>query len=223
MVLALTEKPRIGIIALGLAAYWPQFEGMRDGVLRHHETLKALVDAERVDIGLVDTIDGARAAAERLAAADVDIIFAHLTTYATSEPLLLAIASTDVPVVLLNVQSVKKLEVSKVETIGDWLGVAISCAALPEMTASLQRCGRRFDVVTGHLEDDPVLAERIGQWIDAASVRRTVRTRSFGLFGRPYPGMTDLYVDETAFFAKFGRLHQAPQLGRYRCQRPGGG
>ena len=202
----LKTKPRVGVMAFGLAAYWPQFEGMRDGVLSHHERLLGLIgdDAEVTSIGLVDTIDRAREAAKALAAAEVDVILAHLTTYATSEPLMLAVASTDVPVVLLNVQSVRKLDVSKVEKIGDWLGVAISCAALPEMTASLRRARKRFQVVTGHLEGDVELAKSLTAWIDAASVRRTLRTRSFGLFGRPYPGMTDLYLDETAFFSKFG-------------------
>lgn len=204
--MALKTKPRIGTMALGLAAYWPQFAGMREGVIDHHHKLLDLVGqgAERIEVGLVDSIEGARQAATRFAAADVDIIFVHLTTYATSEPLMLAVISTDVPVVLFNVQSIKKLDIRKVGTIGDWLGAAISCAALPEMTASLKRAGKRFDMVTGHLDGDPELEASIAQWIDAASVRRTVRTRSFGLFGRPYPGMTDLYLDETAFFAKFG-------------------
>lgn len=204
--MALAAKPRVGVMALGLQAYWPQFDGMRAAILRHHERLLELIGegADRTELGLVDTIDGAREAARKLAAADVDVIFAHLTTYATSEPLMLAVASTGVPVVLLNVQSVRALDVSKVETIGDWLGVAISCAALPEMTASLRRAGKRFDIVTGHLDGDAELAARLAQWLDAASVRATVRTRSFGLLGRPYPGMTDLYLDETAFFSRFG-------------------
>ncbi len=204
--MALTAKPRIGVMAVGLAAYWPQFAGMREAVLGHHSELSDLIGdgAERVELGLVDTIDGARAAAASLAASDVDIVFVHLTTYATSEPLLLAIASVDVPIVLLNVQSVRKLDVANVRTIGDWLGVAISCAALPEMTAALGRIGKRFDVVTGHLHGDADLAKQLASWRDAASIRRTLRTRSVGLFGRPYPGMTDLNVDETAFFATFG-------------------
>lgn len=204
--MALKTRPRIGVLALGLAAYWPQFAGMREGILSHHARLLELFggDADLVELGLVDSIDGAREAAAKLAAGDVDVIFAHLTTYATSEPLLIAVASTDVPVVLLNVQSVKKLDVAKVQSIGDWLGVAISCAALPEMTASLRRTNKRFDVVTGHLEGDAELAGSVTRWVDAASVRRTLRTKGFGLFGRPYPGMTDLYLDETAFFAKFG-------------------
>lgn len=204
--MALKTKPRIGILAVGLAAYWPQFSGMREAVLGHHAALLNLIGdgAERVELGLVDTVDGARAAAASLAASDVDAVFVHLTTYATSEPLLLAVASTNVPVVLLNVQSVRKLDVGGVRTIGDWLGVAISCAALPEMTASLRRIGRRFDVVTGHLDGDDELAKHLSSWVDACSVRRMLRTKSFGLFGRPYPGMTDLYIDETAFFDAFG-------------------
>ena len=204
--MALKARPRIGILAVGLAAYWPQFAGMREAVLGHHARLLNVIGdrAERIEIGLVDTIEGARAAAARLAASDVDIVFVHLTTYATSEPLLIAVSELDVPIVLLNVQSVRKLDMAKVHGIGDWLGVAISCAALPEMTASLRRIGKRFDIVTGHLDGDAVMAGELSSWLDAASIRRTLRTSSFGLFGRPYPGMTDLSIDETAFLAAFG-------------------
>ncbi len=199
-------QPRIGIMALGLAAYWPQFDGIRERLLGHYGEVRAKFAglAELTDAGLVDSIDAARRAAQSFRAADVDLIVCHITTYATSEPMLLAVAGLDVPVLLLNVQSVKRLDPASVFGIADWLGTAISCAALPEMTATLLRTGRRYDIVTGHLDGDAVVDRDIAGWCRVASVRRLLRTKALGLLGRPYPGMTDLYADETAVFAQLG-------------------
>jgi L-arabinose isomerase len=193
-------------LAVGLAAYWPQFEGMRDRLLGHYSAILAKFGGrhEIVDAGLVDTIEAARAAAQTFRARDVDVVFCHLTTYATSEPLMVAVRELDVAVILLNVQSVPTLDLSKVKGIGDWLGAAISCAALPEMTNALMRAGKRFGIITGYLQGDALVETEMAGWCRTASVRRVLRETSLGLLGRPYPGMMDLAIDETALFTDFG-------------------
>ncbi len=199
-------KPRIGVLAQGLAAYWPQFIGMREKLLGHYRTLLGKFGDEvtLVDAGLVDSIETAREANQLFRAHDVDVVFVHLATYANSEPLLITLAGISVPVVLLNVQSVVALDVSNAKEIGDWLGVAVGCAGLPEATAMLQRTGKRFDLITGYLAGDVVVDRKIGEWCRAATLRRQLRTKCFGLLGRPYAGMTDLYIDEIALFSRFG-------------------
>jgi L-arabinose isomerase len=199
-------RPRVGLMAVGLAAYWPQFTEMKNGVLEHHARMreKLVPFSEIIDAGLVDSIEAARKCGESFKAADVDLVFCHLTTYATSEPLLLVVRELYVPVVLLNVQSVPALNLQEVHSIEGWLGVGCTCAGLPEMTASLIRLGKRFDVITGFLVGDLSVDTRISQWCAVASIRRRLRTTTFGLLGRPYPGMTDLYLDETGFFGHFG-------------------
>jgi L-arabinose isomerase len=199
-------QPRIGLMAVGLAAYWPQFTKMRSGVLEHHARMreKFVRLSEIVDGGLVDSIEAARKCGAAFQAADVDLVFCHLTTYATSEPLVLAVRELDVPVIFLNVQSVNALEVGRVDSIESWLGIGCTCAGLPEMTTSMIRLGKRFDVITGFLNGDLNVDLRINQWCDVATIRRRLRTSTFGLLGRPYAGMTDLYLDETGFFSRFG-------------------
>jgi L-arabinose isomerase len=197
---------RVGVLAVGLAAYWPQFDGIRERVLAHFAAILAKFEGQHeiVDKGLVDTIEAARAAAQAFRARDVDVVFCHLTTYATSEPLMIAVRDLDVPIILLNVQSVPTLDVSKTKEIGDWLGAAISCAALPEMTNTLMRAGKRIGIVTGYLHGDASVDAEMATWCRTASIRRVLREASLGLLGRPYPGMMDLAVDETALFADFG-------------------
>lgn len=200
-------KPRIGTMAIGLAAYWSQFPGMREELVDHHDQLLKKFDAaacELVSAGMVDTAASARKAGELFKGKDVDVVFCQITTYANSETLAPAIRELDVPVVLLNVQSVKALDMSKVKTIKDWLGVGITCAALPEMTAVLKRLGKRFDMITGYLHGDETVDREIHVWCKAAAVKRRLNTQNMALFGRPFPGMMDLNVDETNLFKKFG-------------------
>jgi L-arabinose isomerase len=206
MPMDLKYRPRIGLMAVGLAAYWPQFTEMKSGVLEHHARMreKFVPFSEIVDGGLVDSIEAARKCGEAFQAADVDLVFCHLTTYATSEPLVLVVRELNVPVVFLNVQSVKALDLERVRAIENWLGIGCTCAGLPEMTASMIRLGKRFDVITGFLTGDSEVDFRISQWCAVAAVRRRLRTSTFGLLGRPYAGMTDLYLDETGFFGRFG-------------------
>jgi L-arabinose isomerase len=206
MLKELNCRPRVGLMAVGLAAYWPQFTGMKNGVLGHHAQMreKLVPLSEIVEGGLVDSIQAGRKCAEVFQAADVDLIFCHLTTYATSEPLILVVHQLDVPVVFLNVQSVQALEVEQVHSIESWLGVGCTCAGLPEMTASMIRLGKRFDVITGFLNGDSEVDAHLSRWCAVAAIRRRLRTTTFGLLGRPYAGMTDLYLDETGFFGHFG-------------------
>lgn len=200
-------KPRVGIMAVGLAAYWPQFPNMCDYLLAHHHHLLNKIPAkecELVSVGMIDTVEASILAGKHFKEKDVDLVFCQITTYSASETLLPAIKELDVPVILLNIQSVKALDMVKVTTIKEWLGAGITCAALPEMTAVLKRLGKRFDIITGYLHDDPLVDEMITNWCKTAAVKRLLKSKNFGLLGRPYPGMMDLNIDETNFFNKFG-------------------
>lgn len=198
--------PRIGLMAIGLGNYWPQFPGMRHGVVAAHARLAKLFEGagEVVAAGLVDTADASHQAGLLFAEKQVDVVFCHLTTYATSETLLPAVRALDVPIVLLNVQPVRALDMDKVKGIADWLGVACTCAALPEMTAVLVRLGKRFDTITGHLDGDEILNAEIRSWCALAGLRRRLRSGTMALLGRPFAGMMDLNLDETNVFRRFG-------------------
>jgi L-arabinose isomerase len=199
-------KPRAGLMAVGLGSYWPQFPGMRDGVLSAHKRVASLIEehAEIVPAGLIDSATRARQAGELFRGSQVDMVFCHLSTYANSETLLPAVVDLDVPVVLLNVQPVRALEFEKVTRIEEWLGVACTCAALPEMTAALIRLKKRFSTVTGHLQQDQELIDRLREWCVIGGIRRRLHSQSMALLGRPFAGMMDLHLDETHLFKTLG-------------------
>lgn len=197
---------KIGVFAIGLEAYWPQFSGMKECLMEQHQRLlRKFSTRDIVSLGMVDNPARAREAGLRFQAEDVDIVFCHLTTYASSESLLPVVrALGNVTLVLLNVQSVPALDLDRTLSIDDWLGKGCSCAGLPEMTAVLLRFEHPFAIVSGHLESDVILDERIGQWCAAADAIRRLKSGNIGILGRPYPGMMDLNVDETQIFRTFG-------------------
>lgn len=199
-------KPKIGFMTIGLDAYWVQFAGIRDDIISYHNRLaeKFKDKGSLVDAGLVDTVQASVEAGTLFRFKDVDIVFCHTATYSPSANLLPAIKDLDVPIVFLNVQCVKSLDIDAVSTIGEWLGNGFTCACVPEMVAVCRRAGKRHDVITGYLEGDSLVDKEIKQWCLAAGVRSRLRNTGVALLGRPYPGMMDLYIDETNLFQKLG-------------------
>ena len=73
------------------------------------------------------------------------------------------------------------------------------------MVADLERAGKRHAVITGVVEGgDDYVATEIAQWCKAAQVRRRFRYTNIAQIGRPYPGMMDLYIDETNLYNRMG-------------------
>src|SRR5207247_8103571 len=112
-------RPRVGIFGIGLAAYWPQFEGLRErleGYQRGIETRLEAMGAEVVSAGLVDTAQAARQAGATLAAARVDLVMLYTATYATSSQVLPVVQVIDAPVVILNLQPTRTLDYEAMTT-----------------------------------------------------------------------------------------------------------
>src|SRR3954465_11966990 len=100
-------RARVGVFGIGLEAYWPQFEGLRErieGYQRRVEQRVGELGGEVIGAGLVDSAQKARAAGDRFAAAQVDVVLCHAVTYATSSQVLPALQAAGVPVVLLALQ-----------------------------------------------------------------------------------------------------------------------
>jgi L-arabinose isomerase len=55
---AARDRPRVGLLGIGLAAYWPQFEGLHERLLGYQRDVEqrlSALGAEIVSAGLVDT------------------------------------------------------------------------------------------------------------------------------------------------------------------------
>jgi L-arabinose isomerase len=198
------RRPKVGLVAGGLGAYWPQFPGLlpqlQRSAARVSERMAAL-DCDVVDVGFVsDAQDGDRAA-EQLRVAGCDLIVGFLTTYLTASMLLPVAQRSGAPVLIINLQPTEVMDHTTFDT-GQWLAYCGACP-LPEMANTFLRAGIDFRSVSGYVEDERAWT-KIAQWIKAAGIRSTMRHGRHGLMGHLYPGMLDVSTDLTLVPVNFG-------------------
>jgi L-arabinose isomerase len=214
---------KIGLFSIGLAAYWPQFPGLRERLEGYGafvgERLRGL-GAEVVDAGLVDDQPGAAAAGERFIHEDVDLVVCYVTTYATSSQVLPAVQRVKRPVLILNLQPTAQLNYAKTGT-GEWLANCQACS-VPEIACAFERCGIDFHTVSGLLgleqQTPDALADevtahhpaaarawgQVGEWLNAVRAQRALAGSRVGFLGHTYPGMLDMYSDYTQVTGQTG-------------------
>ena len=195
---------RIGLVAGGLGAYWPQFPNLLPQLQQSTKYVTerfTQMNAEVIDAGFVSDVQDANAAAEKLRVGDCDLIVMFLTTYLTSSMVLPIAQRTGTPVLVINLQPTEKMDHASFGT-GEWLAYCGQCA-VPEVANVFRRAHIEFRTVTGWLREDRAW-ERITQWVNAASVRATLRGARAGLMGHLYPGMLDVSTDLTLVSTQFG-------------------
>ena len=198
-------KPRIGVFGIGLAAYWPQFPGLKErleGYQRQVEDRLTGFGAEVVSAGLVDSAPSAREAGALLARADTDLLVCYVGTYATSSQVLPVVQKTGFPVLVLNLQPTAALDYENTDT-SEWLANCSTCC-VPEISNAFTRARIDFHVVSGVLNGDDDPWREIGQWCRAAGVARALRSARIGFLGHTYPGMLDMYSDFTTIHGELG-------------------
>ena len=204
---------RIGLFGIGLDTYWPQFKGLKPRLEGYVRTVQKKLErpgVEVVNLGLIDNPVKALEAGHAFRAADVDVLFLHVTTYALSSTVLPVVQRAKVPVILLNLQPEAALDYKKFNAMGDrtamtgdWLAYCAACP-VPEIANVFTRAGIDFHQVTGVLEDDPVCWNEVDAWIEAARVAHAMFHNRLGLMGHYYGGMLDIYSDTTLQCATFG-------------------
>lgn len=204
---------RIGLFGIGLEAYWPQFEGLKErleGYIRVVAEHLERPDIELVNLGLIDSPEKAMRAGHDFRRADVDVIFLHVTTYALSSTVLPVVQRARVPVIILNLQPRAAIDYANFNRLGDrtrmtgeWLAHCGACP-VPEIANAFKRTGVDFHQVTGVLDADSEVWAELAEWIDAARVAHTMSHNRLGLMGHYYNGMLDIYTDITRQLATFG-------------------
>ena len=199
-------KAKVGVFSIALGAYLPQFPQLVPEFEGQYEAFKKTLPTtvDIIDGGMITTKEQAQATGDKFRAEDVDLVILQMLTYATSYNVLPVVRDLNVPVVVVNVQ--KKAQPDYANTdIPIWLGELYACGAPGEVVADLNRAGKRHAVITGVVEGgDPEVAEQLEQWCTAAQVRRRLRRTNIAQIGRPYPGMMDLYIDETNLYNRMG-------------------
>lgn len=199
---------RIGIFAVAHNTYFYQFEGLYEKLMGYHKDFQELVrenQVEVLDFGMVDTSEKAYAVAEQLQAANVDIIFCNMITYATSSVFAPIIREVNRPVVLVALQPRAALDYTKANTVMQLENDNI--CSVPEFTGVAARLGRKIhDCIIGTLYNDAEAKAEIAKWCNIAKVLHDLKGARLGLMGHTMEAMYDMHADPTAISAAFG-LH----------------
>lgn len=198
--------PRIGVFGVGYFKYWAQFEGLLDDLLEKQKVFISKLDhdvVEVVDFGMVDDAESAYELVPRLKAADLDLIFCDMLTYATSATFGVIIKNIEVPIVLVALQPDKAMDYSKASTYMQLYNDDV--CSLPEFTGVAVRMGKRIpDTIIGTLHDDPQSEREIEEYCRIAKVLHGLKTARIGHIGHPIEAMLDMHTDSTMLTAHFG-------------------
>ena len=205
------KKPRtarIATFAVVHEVYFEQFEGLYENLLKYHndfiEILKSN-DVEVVDYGIVGNNEKAYETADKIKGDGIDVIMCNMITYATSSVFAPIIRDCNIPMVLVALQPLSKLDYSKASTFMQLENDNI--CSVPEFTGVAIRLGKKInDVIIGTLYNDKEAEKEITKWCDIAKVLHDLKGARMGLMGHTMEAMYDMHADPTALSAAFG-LH----------------
>jgi len=199
----MSTKPKIGVLTTALLEdAYNKTAHMRPAATRAAEKLAKVFEeyGTVVHPGLVEDENQAAAAARQFNAEQVDIIVAAEIAYTKGIVPARCFIETTAPVLVWNTQQISRLG----EQDGfDVIMLNSGMAGLPELTAVLLRTGRDYSVVTSQL-DDPEGRNKLAPTLQAAGIRRRLRSAKVGLVGHPFEGMTDLMFDALSFHQDIG-------------------
>ena len=202
------RNAKIGIFAVAHVTYWAQFEGLEQNIMGFHYDFCRMVeknDVEVVDFGMIDSNEKAYAAVPKILAAEVDILFCNMVTYATSSVFAPIIKEVNKPMVLVALQPRAALDYTKANTFMQLENDNI--CSVPEFTGVAIRLGKKInDVIIGCLYDDAEAEKKVAEWCDIAKVLHDLKGARMGLMGHTMEAMYDMHSDPTALSATFG-LH----------------
>ncbi len=202
------RNARIGIFAVAHATYWGQFEGLYDSIMGFHKDFCDQVkenDVEVIDFGMIDDSEKAYAAVPEILAANVDVLFCNMVTYATSSVFAPIAKEVNKPMVLVALQPRAALDYTKASTFMQLENDNI--CSVPEFTGVAIRLGKKVDdVIIGSLYNDKEAQAEVSKWCDIAKVLHDLKGARMGLMGHTMEAMYDMHADPTAISAAFG-LH----------------
>lgn len=197
---------RVGLLSVGHHVYWDQFPGLLDELLGKTEVLRRRIEGhglEIVDFGMLDQAESAYAALPKIQAADLDLLFVDMVTYATSSTFGVLARSLDLPIVLVALQPLAAMDYPRGSTYMQLCNDDL--CSVPEFTGVAIRMGRPAPpLILGTLHDDPAAEAELAEWCAIARVLHDLRRARIGHMGHVLEAMLDMHTDPTAVTAAFG-------------------
>ena len=202
---------RVGLLGVGHHTYWRQFPGLQEEMFRKFEALAARLRDHAVEVvpfGLIDEAEGAYAVVPRILAADLDILFIDMLTYATSATWGVLAREIATPMVLVALQPLAAMDYPNGSTFMQLCNDDF--CAVPEFTGVALRMGRPAPpVILGCEQGDPAADAELAEWCRIAHALHDLRRARIGLLGHVLDAMLDMHTDPTALTRAFG-CHVVP-------------
>jgi L-arabinose isomerase len=196
----------IGVMGVGLDTYWDQFEGLYDVMLDKMKSFNAKLEKHSVtvsDFGIIDNAEKAYAVLPKLKAADLDLLFVDMVTYATSATFGVIAREMNIPIVLVVLQPLNALNYANATTFMQLCND--DYCSVPEFTGVAVRMGRKAPpVILGMRENDLQADAEIAEWCSIANVLHDLKRARIGHMGHVLEAMLDMQTDPTALTASFG-------------------
>ena len=196
----------VGVVSVGLDTYWKQCPGLYDAMIKKAAVFENRVAAHQVNVssfGISDNPQKAASLIPAMKAADLDLLFVDMVTYATSSTFAPFVRELKCPIVLVALQPDSRLDYEHATIYKQLLNDDL--CSVPEFTGVAIRYGRPVaDVVVGQLEGDTKADEEVRQWCAVAHVLHDLRRARIGLMGHVLEAMYDMQVDPTAVSRTFG-------------------
>ena len=146
----------VGLVSVGLDTYWKQCPGLLDDMKRKEDVFARKVEAHQVKVtrfGMSDNPQSAKAMVPAMKAADLDILFVDMVTYATSSTFAPFARELNVPIVLFALQPDDRLDYEHATIYRQLLNDDL--CSVPEFTGVAIRYGKPVaDAVIGKLTGD---------------------------------------------------------------------
>ena len=200
--------PRMRVFGVGYFKYWGQFEVLFDDLKKKQEVFVQKINTtgikvEVIDFGIVDNVESAYDLLPKLKAANLDLVFCDMLTYATSSTFGVIVRSLDVPLVLVALQPEKALNYGKASTYQQLYNDDI--CALPEFAGVAVRMGKKVpEMIIGLLFDDAGVDTEIEKFCRIARVLHDLKSSRIGHIGHPIEAMLDMHSDSTMITSHFG-------------------
>jgi L-arabinose isomerase len=210
----MSDRPRVGVLALTLELYEQLIPGLRDRRERwlRDEVLARWEEMVQIEFDRAvfrrDEIDRLIA---RYEASGVDALAVVCLTYSPSQLALPALARTRLPIILWNTQELWAVDGGfDTAAMIDNHGVH----GTQDLANVLVRSGVPFEYVTSHPRDRDAF-QQFGDFCIAAAAVAGRRRPRVGLIGYPFTGMGDFAVDTTHLAATLGAQWIALSVEEY--------
>ena len=203
--------PKIGFLVTGHKMYWSQFPGLKEmGTgMREKFTAKLAEMGTVIESGLVDTVERAEEACELFKNEKIDILFIFPIGYTTGMMIVPVVRELHVPIRILNAHEDKSYDYKSADTALYLHHEGVCC--IPEYAGTLVSFGKKFKVITGHLNDAGMWSE-VQSAVLGAAAAAVFKKLNFAVIGNTYTNMTDMPTDEHRLLKATGKLLGRPEI-----------